>query len=176
MPIRETPLHREAQGAIIREWLEATGFHYTALPLPPFSELDYMLVDPVPEGGTIMHRIIEAYAEVKHRPSTKMLAHNSYMISLHKVFAAKRLSVMTNKPVWLVIRWLDGLGWFNLASLFPPLDDGLVKVGGREDRGDGADVEPCAFLPLAKVNGEPYWGWTHVAKETPLDIPRSPET
>ena len=40
MPIRETPLHREAQGAIIREWLEATGFHYTALPLPPFSELD----------------------------------------------------------------------------------------------------------------------------------------
>ena len=84
---------------------------------------------------------IYGFAEVKTRNNR----HDKYptlMISLGKVMAARQLSKVTGTPSILLVKFLDGLYWCDFAS---PFD---LKIGGRKDRQDAADIEPVAHFPM----------------------------
>ena len=56
--------------------------------------------------------------------------------------AARQLSEATGTRSILFVKFLDGLYWCDFAS---PFD---LKIGGRTDRQDDADIEPVAHFPM----------------------------
>lgn len=84
---------------------------------------------------------VRGFAELKTRNNR----HDKYptlMISLGKVMSARQLSEATGTRSILFVKFLDGLYWCDFAS---PFD---LKIGGRTDRQDDADIEPVAHFPM----------------------------
>ena len=106
----------------------------TAEKLPMKYELDYLLLR---EGTGV------AWLEIKSRTNPRG-AYPTYMISLGKVMAARRLSEASQFPSFLLVQWSDYCGYVRLDSLL----DFRVAVGGRTDRGDPDDIEPVALIPI----------------------------
>ena len=99
-------------------------------------ELDYLLLR---EGKGV------AWLEIKSRTNTR-LAYPTYMISLGKIMAARRLSEASQLPSFLLIQWSDACGYIRIDSLL----DFRTAVGGRTDRGDEQDIEPVAMIPVGE--------------------------
>ena len=108
----------------------------TAEKLPIKYELDYLLLR---EGKGV------AWLEIKSRTNTR-LAYPTYMISLGKIMAARRLSEASQLPSFLLIQWSDACGYIRIDSLL----DFRTAVGGRTDRGDEQDIEPVAMIPVGE--------------------------
>ena len=108
----------------------------TAEKLPMKYELDYLLLR---EGSGV------AWLEITSRPNPRA-AYPTYMISLGKVMAARRLSEASQFPSFLLVQWSDYCGYVRLDSLL----DFRTGVGGRTDRGDEQDIEPVALIPLGE--------------------------
>ncbi len=87
-------------------------------------------------------REIVAFIEMKHR-SKPAGSYATYMLSLAKLQAARRLYEDTGKPCLLVVQWTDLLEMVDLAKC-----DFTVAMGGRTDRGDSQDVEPVVHIPF----------------------------
>jgi hypothetical protein len=104
--------------------------------LPMKYELDYLLLR---EGKGV------AWLEIKSR-TNEYLAYPTYMISLGKVMAARRLSEASQLPSFLLVQWSDVCGYVRLDSLL----DFRTAVGGRTDRGDEQDIEPVALIPVGE--------------------------
>ena len=104
--------------------------------LPMKYELDYLLLR---EGKGV------AWLEIKSRTNTR-LAYPTYMISLGKIMAARRLSEASQLPSFLLIQWSDACGYIRIDSLL----DFRTAVGGRTDRGDEQDIEPVAMIPVGE--------------------------
>lgn len=82
------------------------------------------------------------WIEIKDRPK---FDYDTYMISAMKAVYAHQLAAATGLPVSLIVR-LNGV-LFSYKFFAPEWELG---VGGRTDRGDKMDVEPCVFIPLEK--------------------------
>lgn len=84
---------------------------------------------------------IRSWIEIKCRKN-EMKRYPTYIISLDKILAARRLTQTTALPSILFVRWTDSLGFVNLCNQFS------YEKGGRIDRNDWQDVEPVAAIPL----------------------------
>jgi len=84
---------------------------------------------------------LRGFAEVKTR-SHKHDRYPTLMISLGKVVAAQHLADVTKTRSVLLVQYLDGIFWTDFKT---PHE---VLMGGRTDRGDAADIEPCAHYPI----------------------------
>jgi len=85
---------------------------------------------------------IVAWIEVKCR-TYNMNDFDTFMLSLDKYNASVELGKITNLPVTLVVRWKDKIGYADLLHC-----RGVIKMGGRKDRGDPQDVEPAVYIPI----------------------------
>ena len=85
---------------------------------------------------------IVAWIEVKTR-KYNMNDFDSFMLSLDKYNASVQLGSITNLPVTLVVRWKDKIGYADLLHC-----RGVIKMGGRKDRGDPQDIQPAAYIPI----------------------------
>ena len=83
---------------------------------------------------------VVAFLEVKCR-TCRSDKYEEYMLSLHKVMAATKLSSTTNLPCFLVVAWTDAIGYTHISAP-------SVGFGGRQDRNDNDDMEPVALIPI----------------------------
>jgi hypothetical protein len=102
--------------------------------LPVRYELDYLL---------IRNRKAMGWLEIKVR-AINYEYYPTYMISLGKVMAARKLTEATSLPSFLVVQWRDGKGYIRLDDL----GEFEITMGGRTDREDDQDVEPVVLFPI----------------------------
>lgn len=132
-PVYETnaDLSREQE---VSDWL-ANYWRCEVVKLKPLYQFDRALI----QDGEI-----QAFAEIKCRtnPSTQ---YKSYLISGDKMLKALAWRKLSGVPCQLVVAWTDAIGIFQVE------DDReyTVKIGGRKDRADQQDLEPCFFIPLS---------------------------
>ena len=132
--IYERPENIVAERAALKRACEV--WRCSAEKLPMKYELDYLLLR---EGRGV------AWLEIKSRTNVRS-AYPTYMISLGKVMAARRLSEATQFPSFLLVQWANVCGYVRLDSLL----DFRTAVGGRTDRGDEQDIEPVALIPVGE--------------------------
>lgn len=84
-----------------------------------------------------------AFAEIKARTFPRK-RYPDYMISLKKVVDTKAIAAEGNLPMLLFVKWTDGLFYLSLNDTFPS----RIALGGRKDRNDLDDIEPCAFYAV----------------------------
>lgn len=85
---------------------------------------------------------ISAFIEIKNR-TNKMLQYPTYMISMTKVVNATMTTISTGLPCFLVVRWIDKIGYINIGNV-----ETFVTMGGRIDRSDPQDVEPVCHIDI----------------------------
>jgi len=93
----------------------------------------------VVRGGKIV-----AVAEVKCRDYSieKIAELGGYMLSAYKWSRGLQLAHDLHVPFVLFVRFLNDMYWARLTKEAPF----HVAMGGRTDRGDAQDIEPCVFL------------------------------
>ena len=86
--------------------------------------------------------VIYAWAELKKRniPSNR---YSEYMLSLDKYLTAQTLAQQTDTKCLLVVEFSDCVLYTDLATV-----KFRLGMGGRKDRGDPEDYEPCCWMPL----------------------------
>lgn len=94
--------------------------------------------------AVVRHSRIAALAEVKCRAYSieKINTLGGYMLSAHKWSEGRRLADSLQIPFILFVRFVDQLYWARLG----PNTRFSVAFGGRTDRGDAQDLEPCVFI------------------------------
>lgn len=117
-------------------WFRDTA---VAKPLKKHYCLDRAIVD----GDEIL-----AFCEVKVR-TNRQFNYSTYLISLEKMRNMRLMARDTGVPSYLVIRWTDAIGYFEVNEQ-TDFTDFSLRLGGRTDRGDGADVEPVLHIPVGK--------------------------
>ena len=88
------------------------------------------------------NRQISAWVELKCR-TIPFEQYDEYMISLAKVMAAKDLSRNTGLKSFLVVQWNNKTAFLQLDNA-----DYELRMGGRKDRSDPDDIEPCCYFKL----------------------------
>jgi hypothetical protein len=83
---------------------------------------------------------IVAFAEFKRRHNPKD-QYPSFMISLNKWMNGKKMGKEVGVPFLIIVEWDDGLYYTNSEVVKPK-----YGLGGRWDRKDSQDQEPCAFI------------------------------
>lgn len=96
---------------------------------PRFYAFDYTII----QKNTAV-----AFCEIKCRAKR----YDTLMLSLHKWQSGIQLSRDTGLP-FLVVVGVDGEIWWHEVSGKPH----RIIVGGRKDRADPDDMEPCVLLP-----------------------------
>jgi hypothetical protein len=89
-----------------------------------------------------------AWVEIKCRnySMARIGQMGGYLISIKKLIAAKQLFEITGLKLALIVAATDGV-YCHLISDFTVKN---LTIGGRTDRGDTEDVEPCALLDVSK--------------------------
>jgi len=85
-----------------------------------------------------------AWVEVKVR-TNPMKQYDTMMVSLHKLLAGAHLSQTTGLPSFLVVQWTDKTGFVNINDC-----GATLKMGGRADRNDSQDRDPCLYIDIDK--------------------------
>ncbi len=130
-PTYETQNHLSEEKGVVKE-IEKT-WACQAVKLPKAYQLDYAI---------IRQKEVVAWLEIKCRN----VLHGEYptfMLSLNKWLAGERLARDTGKGFLLVVRYRDSLRYVNAKGISNP----EIGFGGRVDRGDWQDQEPCVFIP-----------------------------
>jgi hypothetical protein len=104
--------------------------------LPISYRVDYALV----RKGIVM-----AFAEVKARKKVTSTYFESYMLSLAKYNALCAISREVGTKSLLIVKWQDRVTFATI-----PCEGVKVKMGGRTDRGDAADIEPVVYIPITE--------------------------
>jgi len=111
--------------------------------LPRFFPLDF--------AGINKDNQIKMWVEIKARiySSKQIDSMGGYMISLAKIMKAERVSSFTGCPFFLVVGLSDGVFYKKMdqtpQNSFMPSS---MKLGGRRDRNDPEDTEPCLFYDI----------------------------
>jgi len=87
---------------------------------------------------------IRAFLELKCR-TFEMDKYPTFMISLSKMMWSKLLFGASGKETFLIVRWTDKIARCDLLHC-----DYKVAMGGRRDRGDWQDIDPCCYIPLSE--------------------------
>ena len=105
---------------------------------PRMYSLDYMALR---DGKPV------AWVEIKERKYTLETIRNlgGYLLSLHKLTSARALHQITQLPFVLVVKLADGIYYKSFASDLDFIKN-RISVGGRMDRGDWQDIEPCVLI------------------------------
>jgi hypothetical protein len=132
-PEYETPADRarelEVASGVARAWgLEARQ-------LPRRYPVDFALL----EFGRVA-----AFLEVKVRPGVRSDTYPTLLLSSAKWAGGMGLARDFGIPVFVVARWDDRTG----VLLVDPSSRLPLTFGGRRDRADWQDEEPCVFLPV----------------------------
>lgn len=137
-PQYETELHLAAERECIEEVQMA--WNCVLLKLPKSYRADYLAM----RDGRIV-----GWVEVKCRSHEwdDYEAWGGYMISLGKAMAVCQLAERTNMPACLIVSACKDIRWSPLSTGHP-----LVR-GGRKDRKDDADIEPCLMIPTKLFKG-----------------------
>lgn len=106
-----------------------------AIALPPLSGADFIIKK---------HGVAQALAEIKCRPFSREL-YPSYLIGDRKVLALETAATILRVRPLLVVRWSDAAGWIDVTD--QPYES---QMGGRRDRADDKDIEPCRFYPIQR--------------------------
>lgn len=113
--------------------------------LPKFYPMDF--------AGEAPNKKIKLWAEIKTRTYTSesLDRMGGYMFSLKRYMEYERLTYFTGIPAFIVLGLPDGVFYRRLFVMehMRPLD---VKFGGRTDRGDSDDIEPCIFFPMREFS------------------------
>lgn len=129
-PIYENE-HTAKKEARVYEWLRQRG--YEPHHMPRAYRLDAVLFR---DGECV------GFAEIKGR-SCDSTTYPTYMLALGKAVEARKLTLITGLPCKLFVLWRDRLGVLDFSTPYE------IGMGGRTDREDPADIEPCAFWPIA---------------------------
>lgn len=106
----------------------------------PYSKIDLLLT-----RGRLNPQAV-VLLEAKDRERLPFDRYPEYEISIRKITDGLRISKMQNVPFWLAIRFKDRIT--RLVQIEPPLTYRRV-MGGRDDRGDKYDREPCFRIPIS---------------------------
>lgn len=83
----------------------------------------------------------KAVVEVKCRTNER-LRYPTYAISARKIESMLTQAQHLKLDPLLIVRWTDVIGWHRIEGGYD------IKIGGRRDRGDGADIEPMCHIPV----------------------------
>jgi hypothetical protein len=136
-PIYETEKDRQAEMEIAQEFVRAK-WDCDIFKNPIQYRVDFALLKP--------GNVVFAWAEIKTRPKYRKGDFSTYLLSLEKVIRGKELARETGKPAFLIVQWTDALGWMDFEDIRP--DEWVIEIGGRSDRGDPQDQEPCLMIPI----------------------------
>lgn len=148
-PIYETPEQREAERVMAER--VAAAWKCGLLRRPDLDSADWVLTA---RGG----RVTRAFMECKDRSRYTMAALDGFggvFCSQQKWVAARDLHRDTGVPFVFVVQTEGRALWYHHTTDFT--NDGLV-VGGRRDRNDPLDIEPCILLQqqrFARVTAAP---------------------
>ena len=132
-PVYETEKDRKMEQAIINELSDAWKIFYQKLPIK--HRLDFALLDD--------KKAVIAWAEVKRRDNDST-TYDTYMLRLDKYMSGMQLFKLTGLPFYMVVKFSDGLYYCEVSLLsYAQLN---ISFGGRTDRGDSQDVEPCIYF------------------------------
>jgi|TARA_R110000803_G_scaffold82942_5_gene149127 hypothetical protein len=87
---------------------------------------------------------IVAFMEFKCR-TFEMDKFPTFMISMSKMMTARLLFGVSGKDTYLIVKWTDKIARCDIIHC--KYD---VAMGGRRDRGDWQDVDPCCYIPLSE--------------------------
>ena len=124
-----------AQNDISRRW------NCVPVKLPVAYRLDFAL--------TRDNRVL-SFCEFKNRNYTMNQLGNwgGYLLSLHKWTDAQLMCKSIGVPFVLVVKTIDNKIWYSVFK------DDFVKfptyIGGRTDRNDSRDIEPCVRIDVNK--------------------------
>lgn len=97
---------------------------------------------------SIHNNFITGVVEIRCRnySSTQIDSMGGYLIATQKMFGARKWLGM-GIPFLLAVSLTDGLFTYviNPDDPFPKFK---MKIGGRTDRGDSQDMEPCCLIPM----------------------------
>jgi hypothetical protein len=108
---------------------------------PKFYQNDYFLV----RGDDVV-----AVVEIKCRENAHD-KYSTYMLSAHKWMHGVAWEGSLKVPFLLVVQFTDGLYYCR-----PKECKRLVRIGGRVDRNDRADIEPVVHIPMDEF--KPMYG------------------
>jgi hypothetical protein len=106
---------------------------------PTFYKVDFLAF----RGGTP-----RAWVEIKARHTKSLRQFPHLWLSLERVSAAMQFSANTNLPAFVVYGLADGIYSHRLKV---PMAY-RIEMGGRHDRNDPNDYEPCCCLPPEEFN------------------------
>ena len=89
-----------------------------------------------------------AMAEYKRRKNVMGL-YPEYAISMRKITNNVSMTKTAGLLFFLIVEWNDKFGYL-LFNGKAPDPEFKIKIGGRNDRGDDADVEPMAMFSISK--------------------------
>ncbi len=138
-PFYETDAHRDVERAMVAQLAE--HWRCRAVALPRAYPVDYALAN--------VSRT-RAFVECKDRARYDWDAlerGGGVFLSAHKWATARALAEATRLPVVLLVRTREGL-WYHRPDDWS--HDGVLVDGGRTDRGDWQDTEPCVLLRQAR--------------------------
>lgn len=123
----EQDLFRERQLAVKAE----RAWHCKMVKQHKFNQFDYAAA----RDGRVV-----AFIEMKVR-STPFLKYPTSIIFVSKLQAAQSMHMATGLPCILLVQWSDCAGFVDMLKQYP------VKIGGRTDRNDLADIGVVAEIP-----------------------------
>ena len=128
MPVRQTEeqLRQETEVASVI----ATEWHCIVDKLKPLSMID-RLCSRV--NGNHVREYLAAI-EIKCRRN-KVMEYPTFFIDEEKVKALRAARKLLGVQSFIVVRWSNVTGWFNIDDVL------YTREGGRHDRGDDNDVE-----------------------------------
>lgn len=134
-PMYETAEHLSAEQKLVQD-LEA-AWQLKAHKLKLHYEIDTALLVPY-------NNAVKYWVETKCRTNASD-AYGTYMLSAHKWMRGNHLAASLGGEFRLVVRFTDKTlyvpGNVNPSEL-------RCKIGGRVDRGDPQDIEPCVHIPM----------------------------
>lgn len=143
-PLYENLDHLKAEGRLARA-IEEKG-DVELFKLPRRYSLDYVVERQDSDG----QYYTVAWMELK----TRQVMFREYMISLDKVMRGLWLQRETGHPFFLFVRFdLDSKTEDRHCHVTRELvKECTISLGGRDDRGDDQDQEPCLFIPTLSMN------------------------
>ena len=129
----ETEDDRKVEQAIVNELSDAWKVFYQKLPIK--YKVDVAILND--------RRQVISWVEIKRRDH-KMGTYPTYMLSLDKYLSGMHLYKLTVLPFTLVVKFTDNLYHCEVHLLSNAQI--TISMGGRTDRGDNQDIEPCVFF------------------------------